>query len=766
MSLKKIGSLFLFVGIFMFDSLGQNPENWNLDHSPIYYVKNYANTSDTTHLLSALDHVNSSYLSYSTEFNEETILQIRKKIDKLPTTYRANGYSLIRQYYQNIRQQNLYFEYTFREYRALTQLGDSEELMWILVNLGNIFFYELDFNKATEFYKKAEKIALKKKDDEYKHAYSVVIWNYGLIAERQKHPEKALSYYRQSSAIRMQGKNPKFAAFTIMKEADMFIDLNQLDSAKFYLDKAWFCFENLGEPSDQLVEFPIQFKQVSAEYEFKMGNVDQGFRLLNQAATEGRAKKIWLDVVTSDFLKLEKLVEYGRYNEAIPFGLNQLEMENIASSLDYTQFVYQQLAVAYYQIGNYKLSADSYRIHLEKLKLKRENDRTDKLDALKTIAAIFESETKLEEANKNLLLAEIKNKSQVFERNISLIFVSVFGAAVIIMFVLFFNIRRTKKKLSLLNTALSNSHSKLNENSKQLEHSNKIKDKLFSIIAHDLRNPLNRLTVETAILKRSIEDKTLVEPVENTLKETINLFERLLQWSKMENKAHIYIPTDIDLNDNLNKVIAFYLPEIESRKIEIENNNPTYFVFVDPNFLQTLFRNILSNSIAAVNKGGRIKIETQLRDPQYVHLIFSDSGSGFPANVVQFFNNPDANLNDISSGLGLVLCKELAKISGWEIRIMNKMNESGAEITLKLPLFEKSNQPIILHEKIEIPDSWKEKLIPIKTFKFYQVSQIRGFLKTIETPLDKDVKQWKDLIELSIHEGNELLYQRLLEKLD
>lgn len=175
------------------------------------------------------------------------------------------------------------------------------------------------------------------------------------------------------------------------------------------------------------------------------------------------------------------------------------------------------------------------------------------------------------------------------------------------------------------------------------------------------------MSVEIAIAKRMLEDKSLIQPVENTLRETISLFERLLQWSKMETNQHIYLPVAVDLNENINKVVSFYLPEIQLRNIEIINTNETYFVHVDPNFLQTLLRNIISNSISAVLKNGTVKIDIMNVDSQFVTLRFQDSGKGFPVEVIRYFNQRDADLNEISTGLGLILCKELIKISGWRM---------------------------------------------------------------------------------------------------
>lgn len=230
------------------------------------------------------------------------------------------------------------------------------------------------------------------------------------------------------------------------------------------------------------------------------------------------------------------------------------------------------------------------------------------------------------------------------------------------------------------------------------------------------------------------------------------------------------MPVENNLNETLNKVIAFYYPEIKSRNIEIINNNKSYLVFVDPNFLQTLFRNILSNSISAVGKNGKIRIDLVEISAESIQIIFQDSGKGFSPDVVNYFNDSNASLNEISSGIGLVLCKELSKLSNWEMKISNAGIFGGAYIQLNLPLISEIDVPnenqYIEQFNFNLPEAWKINLSPLKTFKFYQTSEIRFFLKTIETPLDSDVKKWKDLIEKAIFEGDQAMFNLLIKKLD
>lgn len=760
----KIRLIFLFLLIAV-PVLSQQ----KLDKKQMPYfqtINSYIYQNDTTDLLSSLQKISSDFLTYAPFLNEKWVDKLTTKIVNEETKYRVHAHSIARQFYLNSKSQNKLFENTYLEYKDLASLGNDKNMLWILVDLGNVFFSERDYVRAEEFYSKAEKIALKHKEN---YALSVIFLNYALIDFEQNNFKEAIVGFHQTSAIRMKLENPKMASFSQVMEALSWTKLHQADSAEIALNTAKNTYYHLGKNDIQLNTIPYEIHLVQSQIHKERKQFDKALNEINLAIQLALKIKLQVDFFTAIYYKANIYLDANKVDLARNEYENLLIKTQKDSLLVELSYVYKQLSTIESKLNNHK-KANEYLLKMLAIDdLIDQRNNSSELQFMRTLSATYESDLKLQQARQKIDQVEALKEKEKLQRNLAIFISSVFVISFAIILFLFLKVRKNQRALKELYDQLRESNDIISVKSGQLERSNQIKDKLFSIIAHDLRNPLNRMSVEIAIAKRMLEDKSLIQPVENTLRETISLFERLLQWSKMETNQHIYLPVAVDLNENINKVVSFYLPEIQLRNIEIINTNETYFVHVDPNFLQTLLRNIISNSISAVLKNGTVKIDIMNIDSQFVTLRFQDSGKGFPVEVIRYFNHREANLNEISTGLGLILCKELIKISGWKMYIENGGEFGGASIQLRLPLAETIESAQLTYEKlladIQLSQPWKEKLWPIRSYKFYQVSQIRQFLKTVEIPLEKDVKLWRDAVEKSVHDGNAELFELLLDKL-
>jgi signal transduction histidine kinase len=307
-------------------------------------------------------------------------------------------------------------------------------------------------------------------------------------------------------------------------------------------------------------------------------------------------------------------------------------------------------------------------------------------------------------------------------------------------------------------------------NSEELEKSNHLKDKLFSIIAHDLRNPLNRMLVELAILKKAIRKDEQIDRMEITLKETIELFEGLLQWSKIDGKKNIYNSTKINLNDCILKTLKFYENEILKRQISIEIDLKVNFVYADVNIINTVFKNLISNGIlyAAKSDDKRIiEIKAKQISSKTVEIYVSNSGPIFSKELISEFYQQDENIISTSSGLGLSICKLLAELCGWKIDIGNISDQGGAYLTMEIPIYNAESLYSSMNaEKLNFPEEIRIQLKDLKKYKFYQISQIRHTIKSFRDIEHAQAQEWIDQIDLAVNEGNEVEYLHLLSLLD
>lgn len=763
--LKKDKKAFLCFSFFLwtFLSQAQSVESWTKTVSPKEILARYISKKDTNDLGYTLIYINHHFLEYARQDIFELLMEGAEHAEKHNVSYLSDYYMLIRKFYTQLGDKSRSLEYALKIYHLQSKTGKTEPLLWIMVDVGNIFYLEKDYDQANVFYEKAEHLALKSNDA---YALSVIYLNFGMVADKKQDYKLALDNYSKSCNYRVEAGNIKLLSSTYIKIAGTLMHLKQYEKALHYIHLTEEYYYHKGKESDLLNEIPMFVAFEYADYYQHKDDFAKSDMYLMQGRKLAQEGNFYNYYLLSFFQEATYQMQEGKYKEAIATVNNIIPELKKRHLLDDLKNVYEVLSKCYSKTNNLPKAAAAFENYILLNDSLNHSAMKSQLNTMRTLTAVFESDNKLHSAKKNLEIADMTNALQTKQRSVFYLIFSVGTVALLVLLLLFLNLRKNKKKLQQLHFKSLLQNNEIKVKSTELQRSDQIKDKLFSIIAHDLRNPLNRLLVELAIVKKTINDQKLIEPMENTLKETIGLFERLLQWSKMDNKQNIYSPVKINLNDNVNKVITFYLPEMQLREITIVNNSETMLVFVDPNILQTLLRNFLSNAISLAPKAGVIEIEAKLLDEDTVELVFSDSGPGFSEEVLHNFHVEKNDLNSGNNGLGLTLCKVLAKMSGWPFEISNESKHGGARVSIVLPIFKekkKSGELNVISRAFQPTDDWKDKLWPILELKFYQTSQIRTFLKSLGNIDDPQVRLWVRQIERAVHQGDKETYAALMD---
>lgn len=213
------------------------------------------------------------------------------------------------------------------------------------------------------------------------------------------------------------------------------------------------------------------------------------------------------------------------------------------------------------------------------------------------------------------------------------------------------------------------------ETKNQLLELNATKDKLFSIIAHDLLNPLGGIKGATeAIIEEfdelSRDDK--IEILQSLKQSSINVFallENLLQWSRSQfGKVNVYMKT-FDLKPIIDSNIRLFQINAKTKKLKVKSMvDDSRFVYADPDMINTVVRNLLSNAVKFTNHGGNIVISEKTED-EVLYLTIEDDGVGMDDETLKkLFNEFQPNHskgtdNEVGSGLGLVICKDFVKLN-------------------------------------------------------------------------------------------------------
>jgi len=226
---------------------------------------------------------------------------------------------------------------------------------------------------------------------------------------------------------------------------------------------------------------------------------------------------------------------------------------------------------------------------------------------------------------------------------------------------------------------------------------NATKDKFFSIIAHDLKNPFAGLIGLTDLLTMEEyqftgeELKEVYSSLNETVKTTYSLLENLLLWSRAQTKSLVVEAKSFRLYDLCDEILLLYRNTADSRKIRLINLcDPDLYVYADSNMIQTVIRNLVNNAVKFTDEGGTISIKTEL-EGKYARVSVSDSGTGMTEDDLAKLFKPDVNVLSIGngknkgSGLGLILCKEFIELNGGRIWALSKPGE-GSSFLFTVPL--------------------------------------------------------------------------------
>lgn len=230
----------------------------------------------------------------------------------------------------------------------------------------------------------------------------------------------------------------------------------------------------------------------------------------------------------------------------------------------------------------------------------------------------------------------------------------------------------------------------------ELSEANAAKDKLFSIIAHDLKNPMMSLMGISEILvteKNDIsEEQTseFINMLSNLSKSTYELLNNLLSWAQIQTKKIEIDKSEFDLFKLTMKIIGLLKPTADIKKVNLVNDvDPGFAVYADKNMINTIIRNLISNSIKFSTENSNITVSSSSDNNEW-KIVVKDEGVGMEESYAENLFKVDVHTsrygtnNEKGTGLGLILCYEFAKLNGGDIKVVSQVGK-GSQFTIQLP---------------------------------------------------------------------------------
>ena len=246
-------------------------------------------------------------------------------------------------------------------------------------------------------------------------------------------------------------------------------------------------------------------------------------------------------------------------------------------------------------------------------------------------------------------------------------------------------------------TELRATHDELRQKHRQLQESNASKDKLFSIISHDLRSPFTTLLGFSQILEEHFQQYSQEQIFEkivqmrHSAERLYALLENLLTWSRLQRNIIAYHPKHLLLSVIVANTCELFAEHTKQKQIRLNNETPqAIIVHSDEFMLETIFRNLISNALKFTSSGGMVSISAREHD-ECVEATVADTGVGMTAEMMANLFRMDAPHSEIGTsgergtGLGLLLCYELAQKQGGTLRVESEP-QRGSRFTVSLPL--------------------------------------------------------------------------------
>jgi signal transduction histidine kinase len=384
----------------------------------------------------------------------------------------------------------------------------------------------------------------------------------------------------------------------------------------------------------------------------------------------------------------ETYLKMGNFEKALPL---LLEDQQLASRYGYNgelESTYKILIKAYAMRKDFQQAyayQQKYTHFHDSLATFRNDDQLAILEQ--------EHETKLKNAQIELLTKDSRLKESEIESQQILIYGVC--AALFILLALVVMLVRVNQHSKKLNRILANQNHVILDQKEQLSALNKTKDKLFSIIGHDLRSPINSLRGLMDLMDNASLSQDEFIHYSKNLKNNVNAVSadltNLLSWAQSQQKGLSATFEDLHLHKEVVEKIELYREALKVKSLQLVNKiDFTIVISADKNHLGIIIRNLIGNAIKFSVNGGTINLSSNvLKD--LVEVTVSDAGIGMSPEELGKLFNPTKHFSKTGTnqekglGLGLLLVKEFVELNNGTIRVESAPGK-GSSFTFSLQL--------------------------------------------------------------------------------
>ncbi|MCE2995289.1 MAG: ATP-binding protein [Cyclobacteriaceae bacterium] len=584
------------------------------------------------------------------------------------------------------------FEFYQKAIQIAESQADSVQMAYANNNIGRLLFEQGVVAKSFNYYVNALKLFTVTND---LSGIAYAKQSLASLYRVQLDYAKAQQSYKEALQIRLQLKNSRdiMAAYNYL--GTLVRDNDQIELSNTYFLKA----DSVARLTNDIINL-AEINILLAENYLKLGQLDQA-RELGTKGFEVIKRMNNRRMLPEAHLLIGKIyLAKKQYANAIIEFTAALRVAKETQVSSFQMEAYFQLATASSLMGK-KQDEIGYMNHYLVLK-----DSIEDLELARKVERLqfeLQIETK-EKENELLKLQKAQTESVISRQRL----INVFSwMAIIFLAVLAIISWRVSKRRKDINTQLAIQNHQINEHQQEIATQNEAlskrnnllsdiineKDTLMSIVAHDLKAPLNRITglVQLIELDGPLNErqKDYVSKIKESTKGGSSLITDLLDVHAMEGNNNLPIPEVFDLGVLMNECINAQLIVAQAKNITLETNTAPASVFTDKSYLYRILENLLSNAIKFSVSGSSIRIQGEVNSGKII-LKVKDQGPGFTEedqrNLYRKFKRLSARptASESSNGLGLAIVKTLVDRLNGSIELTTKPKE-GSEFIVTLP---------------------------------------------------------------------------------
>ena len=588
-------------------------------------------------------------------------------------------------------QQGLYDNATKYYNQALGIFTKSNVLTGIVRcnnNIGYTFYLREKYARAMEYYIKSLNFAEKSKDNkEIANCYI----NISNVLNAQADYANAIQYLGKSVKI-FEASGDKYNTGVCYNNiAANYIEQDSLVQALKYLGKSLQIYRELDDKKGQSACYSNMGIVSSKNKENKKAiSYFQSALEINQLLRDNKRIALSLGNLTIAYLALKN------YDAVIKTSERGLKIAKDINAISLQRVFYENLSATYDSLKDYKKAYENYRL------LKQTDDslfNAEKRKQVLEMEAKYSSEKK--EIEISNLTKDYKLQSIELEKNRNFqVFLVVISILVLILLLVFYRLYALKlnssKLLANKNQELELMNSTLSDSEANLKELNATKDKFFTIIAHDIKNPLSAYRSVTKMLTNSffeLSEQQKFEYIRGIYQSSENLydlFQNLLQWSTSQAGSMKFKPQEIDLGILAYKAVALLQEGADKKNLQVEMDVKTdTYAYGDINMVSTILVNLVSNAIKYSKPDGNIKVNA-LDTDGFIKISVADNGVGLTQEDISKLFRVEIDHKTIGeseekgTGIGLILCKEFVTKNGGEIWVESEYG-TGSTFSFTLP---------------------------------------------------------------------------------